>query len=753
MDHPNNTAAAATLDALLHLKEKPLLSELMSSRMAHCASILPPDEFIGWQMYVPTEGTVSMSVFGSGSIAAGDLEWIAERTGKVSPCDTSAVPVGEVLDELYELRLCTENDLRRTVVGFQPPGEQRGKETRTASRLPKYYSAQFAEMLRAFRQSGAFFRAVLGPAAPDEQEACRAASLRSRMPSSIPPEEYIGRPLRSRFLIRLPSRPSVRLLSVMDTAIPGAELRRIGSMQEGSAAQTWRDPLRQPIVLPDFAARIMLLEPTGSRMDGLIGIDVCEEPVTPIPASHKSAPEDGAVAIGTAIDLSGVQRTITIGGPDLRRHYQIVGQTGTGKSTLLASAILSAIEQGYGLTFFDPHGSTIDTVLHTLSETCADRVRVVRIGDTENPVPLNIWDSGDPIKEERNIADLCELFADIFDPKGEGIVGPRYERWLSTFAKAAIALLGRRASLESIAVISQSQDNMLKLSRAIHCRYPELVETIKQEYGTDRSSEFQNMLNWYLCKFQRLTSVEALRKALGAGANALDFGRSVDTNTVTLIDLAMPAIGPHAARIVGTLALQKLWNAILTRKHRERTHIVVLDECQLFQTNPLPRMLAESRKFGVSMILCHQHTGQLTQEIRDALEANTANFSAFRLSPRDAASAAVRFDDPEMHTKLARLDAYRAITTLSVNGMQTAPFTLETVLPPIQENADAIAARIEENSRRTLVEPYRQVRALLPSEIMSVLEDPGLLDELSADGHPVHLVRRDRHRSGLRDAG
>ena len=77
------------------------------------------------------------------------------------------------------------------------------------------------------------------------------------------------------------------------------------------------------------------------------------------------------------------------------------------------------MEHGYGLTFFDPHGSTIDSMLRALPERYAGRVRVVRIGDTEHPVPLNLWNSGDPRKEERTISDLCELFGDLFDPRRE----------------------------------------------------------------------------------------------------------------------------------------------------------------------------------------------------------------------------------------------------------------------------------------------------------------------------------------------
>lgn len=534
--------------------------------------------------------------------------------------------------------------------------------------------------------------------------------------------DYVGNPVRARILLRLPAAPSIRLKTVLEEAVTGAKLRFIGKMEDPAAEEAWNTPCRSAAILPDYAARILLLEPIMT--EDIVGIESCVEAVKPILAVHKNPQDKNALEIGRAVDSSGTKRRITIGELDLRRHYQIVGQTGTGKSTLLSSLILSAIERGYGLTFFDPHGSTIDIVLRSLPEKFAHRVRVVHVGDVKHPVPMNIWDSGDPVKEEKNINDLCELFGDIFNPPNETFVGPRYERWLSTFAKASIAFLGRRASMESIAVISQSQDNMLKVSKAIIDRYPELVETIKQEYGLDKSSDFHATLSWYLCKFQRLTSVEQLRVTLGAGANALDFRHAIDSDTVTLIDLASPVIGTHAARIVGTLQLMKLWNAALERKQRNRTHLVVVDEASLFQTNPMPRMLAESRKFGISMVLCHQHTGQLSAEIRDALEANSANFSAFRLSPRDASTAALRFDDPEMQTALTRLDAFRAITTLSVDGKQTAPFTLLTNRPKPQKNGEEIAAMIEKRSIETLVKPYMEQPALTHTEIQDLLDHP-----------------------------
>lgn len=741
MNHfPESTTVRVTLDRLIAREGNRQLSQRLSSRMVKCASVLEREEHLGWQLLVPEKGLVRMELFGSGALRRDDLEWMAEemaRTGSGSLLKDSPLPFSEV----YELYLPVAEERGTSTIGFGASG-QRKEET---IGWPWGCPVQFGELIGALRRTGGMFRGVIGPACREEQLLCQKNTLRTFDAAGIDPREYIGRPVRARFLFRFPQAPSIRLRAVLEEAAPGAKLRYLGTMDQPKARQVWKRPLAETAVLPDYAARILLLEP--ELHEAVPGIRLCGETPKKIPASHKVDRGMRAVAIGKAVDTAGVRRKITIGEADLQRHYQIVGQTGTGKSTLLATILRSAVEHGYGLTFFDPHGSTIDSMLRALPERYAGRVRVVRIGDTEHPVPLNLWNSGDPRKEERTISDLCELFGDLFDPRREGIVGPRYERWLSTFAQASIALLGRRASLESIAVISQDRENMQKVSRILMNRYPELAQRIQSEYAEDRSNEFQNTLNWYLSKFQRLTSIEQLRKTLGAGTNALNFGQTVDTDAVTLIDLASPTIGVHAARSVGTLLMMQLWNAVLARKQRNRTHLVMVDEASLFQTNPVPRMLAEGRKFGLSMILSHQHTGQLTAEVRDALEANAANFSAFRLSPRDASGAAMRFDVPGVQAVLARQNAFQAVTTLSVKGRQTAPFTLEVCRPKQEKHGEEIARRIEEQSWETLVRPYQSQRALTPGEIQRILDWPA-----QEEPEPVWLDEWARCRNALGQA-
>ncbi len=719
-DYPTGTVPVIPIRELRTGDGRPLSPDGLSARITRCAAVLPSGGFIGWQMTVVPGSRPSISLFGSASMHRSDLEWIAEKSGVPAKAGRyrNRASVFSATDELYELFLpIAEQSPRTSVAGFA--GHSASSSTARSGRWPLGGSTGWSEIPEALRLSGGSLRITVGPADAEKSDECRRHAVETFPGSSGECTEYVGNPVAVRALLRLPCPPSVRLRACLESAVRGVALRFLGTFSHG-ADRIWEDPLCGASVLPEFAARLLVLEPSISGPTAGIPCRVPDPPLYPLASSGRKTGRN--VVVGVAADISGSRRRVAVSDADLRRHYQIVGQTGTGKSTLLTGLILSAVSGGYGLTFFDPHGSTIDAVLRSVPEKDAHRIRVVRIGDSDAPVPLSLWDSDDPEKEERTISDLCQLFGSIFDPPGECFTGPRYERWLGTFARASIALLGRRASLESIAVLSQSKDTMQRLSDAICGRYPELAETIRQEYVRDHSSDFHATLSWYLCKFQRLTSVEQLRSTLGAGTNALDLGRSIDTDTVTLIDLSAPVIGTQAARIIGTVLLMKLWNAALCRKQRDRTHMVLIDEAALFQTEPLPRMLAESRKFGLSLILCQQHTGQLSSAVREALEANSASFSAFRTSPRDAVSAALRLDDPDLQSVLPRLPSFRAVTTLSEGGRLTPPFTLSVRRPAMQKNGEAIAAAIEAESIRSLVEPYRDLSALTPREILERLD-------------------------------
>ena len=759
--YPDGTKTTVSLSQLLRQK-KALVSDLASTRLVRLSTHLEADSFLGWQLDLPAVGLASMTVLGGPGTRSADLAWAFEKLAlPADPSDPSLSPAEDASPEtsdasvplLYELMAGTA-EARGRAFGFAAGPDPASENTSDilSDGLPQTFYLQFAGLAEALREEGGVFRFLAASPSEDEQTRCRKEILSHWTPGPAAPDSYIGTPVRAKALMLLPGPASLRLRTALGQAISGVSLRLIGPMDDLAASRCWDDPFCGLRTMAESTARMLVLDPFVQD-ETVMGIR-CREPIVPLlPATHPVKEGGRRITIGQALDSSGLTRPITLGEEDLKRHWQIIGQTGCGKSTLLATSILSAIEQGYGLTFFDPHGSTIDLLLRSIPAEQAARVHVIRLGDEDHPVPLNVFRSDNPADEERTISDLNLLFTDMFDPKREGFVGPRWERWFSTFASVAIAIFGRRASFETITLLSQGRKNMRKAFERIEHDYPALAATLEEEFGKVSDSDFNNLIGWALCKMQRLTSVPQLRSTLGAGANALDFPSLLESDSVTLIDLASPVIGTLAARTIGTLLLMQLWNAVLTRRKRDRTHLVFLDEAHLFQTSPLPQMLAESRKFSLGIIMAHQHCGQLTQEVLDALEANSASFSAFRLSARDAYRAAERFGVAGMQHKLSAMNAFEAITTVSDGGLQTEPFTLQVFPVPEAEHAEETARLIEERSRRALVEPFRSCRPLTRDEMMDILDGrklaelpdyslalrPGSPDDMSSG--PAWLVK------------
>src|SRR3954451_25456091 len=70
------------------------------------------------------------------------------------------------------------------------------------------------------------------------------------------------------------------------------------------------------------------------------------------------------------------------------RHLHVVGQTGTGKSTLLENMIAADLAAGHGVGVIDPHGSLAEAVLRLVPPSRFHQVRYLNPADPM-PVPFN----------------------------------------------------------------------------------------------------------------------------------------------------------------------------------------------------------------------------------------------------------------------------------------------------------------------------------------------------------------------------
>jgi DNA helicase HerA-like ATPase len=72
-----------------------------------------------------------------------------------------------------------------------------------------------------------------------------------------------------------------------------------------------------------------------------------------------------------------------------RRHFYVIGQTGTGKSTLLLNLIRQDLVAGEGLALLDPHGDLAELALAQVPKARTNDLVYINPADAEWPIGFN----------------------------------------------------------------------------------------------------------------------------------------------------------------------------------------------------------------------------------------------------------------------------------------------------------------------------------------------------------------------------
>ena len=120
---------------------------------------------------------------------------------------------------------------------------------------------------------------------------------------------------------------------------------------------------------------------------------------------------------------------------------------------------------------------------------------------------------------------------------------------------------------------------------------------------------------------------------------------------------------------------------------------MVVDEVSVIENPILCRFLSESRKYNLSIILCQQYFGQISNELQKAILTNIINYFIFRVSRTDAVllesnmkmEVAVHNSHSVRMKMLTELSDRECIARVSRNGTILTAFkgrTLDLVAKP-----------------------------------------------------------------------
>ena len=374
------------------------------------------------------------------------------------------------------------------------------------------------------------------------------------------------------------------------------------------------------------------------------------------------------VTIGSAYHRHG-DRPFGIYLCDRLSHLYIIGQTGTGKSTLLRNMAKQDAAHGTGFCLIDPHGDLAES-LHRSLDT--DH-RYWNVADKESPFGYN---------------PLTRVSAPFRTLIASGLIDALKKQWADAWGARMEHLL-RYAIL---ALLEQPKTDIRDIMRLFvekafqkevvaRITDPQVRQFWTQEYPAMNYKTAMDGVAPIANKLGAFLAHPIIRKAMCEPAEPLRFRKIMDNGEILIVNLAKGRLGSDMANVMGGLIVSSIMNAAFSRHDTEesdrRPLMLYVDEFHSFTTTAFASMLSEVRKYGLGVTMAHQHILQADRAVFESVMGNVGSMMAFRVGALDAPTICQQFGTVGI-SDLVNLPNYRAFVQLMVDGEKSKPFSATT---------------------------------------------------------------------------
>jgi GTPase SAR1 family protein len=371
---------------------------------------------------------------------------------------------------------------------------------------------------------------------------------------------------------------------------------------------------------------------------------------------------------------------------DRARHLYVIGQTGTGKTSLMKSLIAQDIEVGNGCCFIDPHGNDIHDILAAIPKSRYDDVIYFDPADLARPFGLNMLEY-DPAKPEQKtfiVNEMLAIFHRMYGDIPESL-GPAFEQYFRNATQLVMEDPSSGSTLLDVPrVLANAEFRKMKLAHSNNPVINQFWNEIATKAGGEASLE--NIVPYITNKFDDFTANDFMRPIIGQQESSFNFREVIDGKKILLINLSKGRLGERNANLLGLIVVGKLFMAALSRADNPRADYppfyLYMDEFQNITTDSIPGILSEARKYKLSLTMAHQFLAQIEEKTRDAVFGNVGNMSVFRVGEEDAEFFAKQFAPVFEALDFVNIENYNCYLKILTKGVPQKPFNISTVAPP-----------------------------------------------------------------------
>jgi hypothetical protein len=413
---------------------------------------------------------------------------------------------------------------------------------------------------------------------------------------------------------------------------------------------------------------------------------------------------DDGLSHGTPIgktSIAGQERTICIPDRVRMRHIHLIGSMDMGKSLLLKNMALHDIMRGHGVAVIDPHGDLVKELLCLINE---DAIARVMLFDPGNPDWIPLWNPMHNVQHQ----DKGRITDDLIGVLKSFVTGWG-DRMEHLFRQSFLGLLHLpSSSLRDVYDILSNSNEVKKIRELV-------LQTVQNEicrqfwkdeidkYKPDELGPPKNKLS------KLLLSSTSASLMLSQPLNRFNFRHIMDDSMIFLADLSAN-LGTEVKEILGGFILALLCITALSRsdipkEERQPFHLYI-DEAHHFVTDKLESIIAETRKFNVSLILAHQYLGQFDVKKIGAL-GTVGTTIVFKVDSKDAAHLSKDFKKEVEVTDFIELEQGDAIVRCDNEIVK-----IKTLGPPVEPEKN-FRDRIIAESRKKYYMSAAEVRRII----------------------------------------
>ena len=439
------------------------------------------------------------------------------------------------------------------------------------------------------------------------------------------------------------------------------------------------------------------------------------EPPAKLPIITGNSATDETISAFGMTNFRGVNHQFGMLRKDRSRHMYILGQTGAGKTGLLALLALSDIFHNHGYAIIDPHGDfAIDNMRFIPGGRMKD-VIYFNPADTAFPLGFNPLEVHDPNQKNNISSEVIGVLKRMFGTSW----GPRLEYIL----RYTILALLDRPTTTMLDITRMLTDKKFRQETLDYCQDTVVLNFWKVEFASWNDKFVAEAISPVLNKVGAFTANPIIRNIIGQSKSTFNIRQIMDDGKILIVNLSKGLIGEDNAAILGAFLVTKIQLAAMSRSdipriEDRRPFYLYVDEFQNFATDSFATILSEARKYALNLTVANQYVGQMTETVRDAVFGNVGTMISFRISADDAPILSKQFEPQFEAGDLLQMHNRNFIINMVINGEKAPAFNASTLTLPAPQTDNT--GRIIENTRNN----FSRTRVDVEQEISSSIRPP-----------------------------